>query len=42
MLISVLGHRVCGATIANRTDELKEEDVGTKAGLLEIKKIGEE
>ncbi|KAM7286088.1 T-complex protein 1 subunit gamma [Ixodes scapularis] len=34
--------RVCGATIANRTDELKEEDVGTKAGLFEIKKIGEE
>lgn len=34
--------RVCGATIANRTDELREEDVGTKAGLFEIKKIGEE
>ncbi|KAH6938334.1 hypothetical protein HPB50_008710 [Hyalomma asiaticum] len=32
--------RVCGATIANRTDELREEDVGTKAGLFEIKKIG--
>lgn len=34
--------RACGATIVNRTDELKEEDIGTKAGLFEIKKIGDE
>nr|CAD7437823.1 unnamed protein product [Timema bartmani] len=34
--------RACGATIANRTDELKEDDVGTKAGLFEIKKLGDE
>lgn len=31
--------RACGATIVNRTDELKEEDVGTGAGLFEIKKV---
>nr|QBH73658.1 chaperonin [Frankliniella cephalica] len=34
--------RACGATVVNRTDELKEEDVGTKAGLFEIKKMGDE
>lgn len=34
--------RACGATIANRTDELKEEDIGTGAGLFEIKKFGDE
>lgn len=34
--------RACGATIANRTDELKEEDVGKGAGLFEIKKFGDE
>ena len=34
--------RACGATIANRTDELKEDDVGTGAGLFEIKKFGDE
>lgn len=34
--------RACGATIANRTDELKEEDVGTGCGLFEIHKIGDE
>ena len=32
--------RACGATIANRTEELKEGDVGTKAGLFEVKKVG--
>ena len=31
--------RACGATIVNRTDELKEDDVGTGAGLFEIKKV---
>jgi len=34
--------RACGATIVGRTDELKDEDVGTGAGLFEIKKIGDE
>lgn len=34
--------RACGATIVNRTDELKDEDVGTSAGLFEINKIGDE
>ena len=35
-------HRACGATICNRTDELKESDVGTKCGLFEIRKHGDE
>lgn len=34
--------RACGATIVNRTEELKEDDVGTRAGLFEIKKFGDE
>lgn len=34
--------RACGATIVNRTEELKDEDVGTGAGLFEIKKVGQE
>lgn len=34
--------RACGATVVNRTDELKESDVGTGAGLFEIKKLGDE
>lgn len=34
--------RVCGAKIVNRTDELKEDDVGTECGLFEIKQIGDE
>uniref|UniRef100_A0A8C9XYD8 T-complex protein 1 subunit gamma n=1 Tax=Sander lucioperca TaxID=283035 RepID=A0A8C9XYD8_SANLU len=34
--------RACGARIASRTDELREEDVGTGAGLFEVKKIGDE
>jgi len=34
--------RVCGATIANRTDEVKEEDIGTECGLFEVQKIGDE
>jgi len=34
--------RASGATIANRTEELKEEDVGTGVGLFEVKKIGDE
>ncbi|KAG8185228.1 hypothetical protein JTE90_002757 [Oedothorax gibbosus] len=34
--------RACGATVVNRVDELKEEDIGTKAGLFKIEKIGDE
>lgn len=34
--------RACGATVVNRTEELQESDVGTGAGLFEIKKIGDE
>lgn len=34
--------RACGATIVHRTDELQPFDIGTKAGLFEIKKIGDE
>ena len=34
--------RACGATICNRTDELKESDVGTGCGLFEVRKIGDE
>merc|ERR1719339_231900 len=34
--------RACGATIVNRTDEVTEEDIGTGAGLFEVRKIGDE
>lgn len=34
--------RACGAVVVNRTEELRESDVGTKAGLFEIKKMGDE
>merc|ERR1719511_513086 len=34
--------RACGATIVNRTDEITEDDIGTGAGLFEIRKIGDE
>ncbi|XP_008543506.1 T-complex protein 1 subunit gamma [Microplitis demolitor] len=34
--------RACGATIVNRTEELREDDVGTGAGLFEIKKYGDD
>jgi T-complex protein 1 subunit gamma len=34
--------RVTGATIANRTEELQAHDVGTKCGLFEVRKIGDE
>ncbi|KAM7541515.1 hypothetical protein Aperf_G00000032634 [Anoplocephala perfoliata] len=34
--------RCTGATIVSRTDEIKEEDIGTGAGLFEIKLIGDE
>lgn len=34
--------RVSGATIVNRVEELREEDVGTDVGLFEVRKIGDE
>lgn len=34
--------KVTGATIVNRPEELVETDVGTKCGLFEMKKIGDE
>ncbi|CAH0758008.1 unnamed protein product [Diatraea saccharalis] len=34
--------RACGATIVNRTEELRETDVGTGAGRFEVRKIGDE
>lgn len=34
--------RACGATIAHRTDELQESDLGTGCGLFEVRKIGDE
>lgn len=35
-------YRACGATIVNRTDEIREEDVGTECGLFYIEKFGDE
>ena len=34
--------RACRARIVDQSKELREDDVGTRAGLLEIKKIGDE
>nr|CAH8854943.1 unnamed protein product [Trichobilharzia regenti] len=34
--------RASGATIVNRPEEIKEEDIGLEAGLFEVKTIGEE
>ena len=34
--------KACGAVIVNMVDELQESDVGTGAGLFEVKKIGDE
>ncbi len=34
--------RACGATIVSRTDEITEADIGTGAGLFEVRKIGDE
>jgi hypothetical protein len=34
--------RATGATIVNDTGDLKEDDVGTRCGLFEIRKIGDE
>ncbi|XP_019059084.1 PREDICTED: T-complex protein 1 subunit gamma-like [Tarenaya hassleriana] len=33
--------KACGAVIVNRPDELQESDVGTGAGLFEVRKIGD-
>ena len=34
--------RACGATVVNRTDEIKESDIGLGAGLFEVRKLGDE
>lgn len=34
--------RICGATIVHRCEEIEERDIGTRCGLFEIKKIGDE
>ncbi|KAJ1559968.1 T-complex protein 1 subunit gamma [Cladochytrium tenue] len=34
--------RATGATIVNRAEDLKDDDVGTRCGLFEVKKIGDE
>jgi len=34
--------RACGATIVNRTDEINESDIGSRCGLFEVRKIGDE
>jgi len=34
--------RVSGATVVNRCEELRESDVGTRCGLFEVRKIGDE
>jgi T-complex protein 1 subunit gamma len=34
--------RATGATIVNRVEEIKESDLGTKCGLFEVRKIGDE
>jgi T-complex protein 1 subunit gamma len=34
--------RATGATIVSRTDEIREEDIGTGCGLFEMRKIGKE
>jgi len=34
--------RAVGATIVNRVDDLKENDVGTECGLFLVDKIGDE
>lgn len=34
--------RAVGATIVNRVEDLRETDIGTKCGLFNIEKIGDE
>jgi T-complex protein 1 subunit gamma len=38
----VIVFRACGATVVNRTDEIREDDIGTECGLFEVKKFGDE
>merc|ERR1711935_306301 len=33
--------RATGATIVSRTDEIQESDIGTKCGLFEMRKLGD-
>lgn len=42
IIIFYIYYRACGATIVNRTDEIREEDVGTECGLFYIEKFGDE
>ena len=35
-------NRATGATIVNRPDEIQESDIGTRCGLFEVRKIGDE
>ena len=34
--------RACGATVVSRPDEIRESDIGTGAGLFEVRKMGDE
>lgn len=34
--------RACGATIVHRAEEIRGSDIGTRAGLFEVQKIGDE
>nr|XP_002129236.1 T-complex protein 1 subunit gamma-like [Ciona intestinalis] len=34
--------RACGGTVCSRPEEIREEDIGTGAGLFEVRKFGEE
>ena len=34
--------RATGATIVSRTDEIQESDIGTRCGLFEVRKLGDE
>ncbi|KAL3150294.1 T-complex protein 1 subunit gamma [Trebouxia sp. C0010 RCD-2024] len=34
--------RACGATIVHRAEEIRPSDIGTRAGLFEVQKIGDE
>lgn len=42
VLLPLLLFRATGAIIVNQTSEIKEEDIGTKCGLFEVSKIGDE
>lgn len=37
-----ISFRAVGATIVNRPEEIKEEDIGLRCGLFEVEKIGDE